>query len=529
MTTPIAGDTTLTVPAVNVAGKQIPLAVPTGIPKVGDTVTVIPTEGGQVKYSAAVTTTPAVGDTVAVVPLQGGGAIKWAAVNGGDAKYTPKYVLSTTIPETPFRLAVDAGFLYVGTYGTAKGDGAVFKFKSSDLSEVGLLYRGAEGRQCVSAQGGYVFTLAGTDQPYLNRYDSSGNYLGDMRYHVYWMNSGADRPEIANWGAEFWIRGFYMLGGVNYYGYWSGDIFVENGPVAMDAQYIYCVGDTIQQGVPYNTYTFKRLYIRSRAEGAGLVTVQLDIPSGGIPGQIASDGTRLYLCDPANHRIVYMDLAGAVIGTFGTYGLTAGLLNQPVGIAVDGDYIYIANYGDKRIQKFTKSGKYESSVVYHDPNKIMVIPVANADRATIATALLDMPVGLWEFAYSTTAAPGTDWVVEPTYGVPWPIRDYTVAVGPAIGFPGATASGAGCPHRAGVLMYAGEPSINLTQRIWHEILHGVTGIESPDTMHTSAGFVAWMTAHYPSHPFLADPAGYPNTTEILLYWDEYLTEQVRTL
>jgi len=552
MTAPTVGDNILSVPAVNVDGKQIPVAVPTGIAKVGNTVTLIPTGGGQTKYAAAVTTTPAVGDTVALVPLQGGGQIKWAAVNGGsEAGYQPGYILGGTISEAPFRLAVDAGYLYVGTYGPSYKGGAVFKLNSSDLTHVGELWRNPFGWKpmSVSAQGGYVYGMAGGGYV---AFDSEGNYLTEIGIAAYYI--GGDCAEIANWGAQFWIRGYSACAaGLNPSAGWapnvrSGGRFffydyptakaladansgcyhqvtnVTAGPITVDSQNVYLIGDHTPTDWhwPPGPHPYKWLYIWNHAQ-ADPVAVITNIPSGGIPGQIASDGAQLYLCDPANHRVIYMDLTGAVLGAFGTYGTGPGHLNQPIGIAVDGDYLYIANYGDWRIQKFLKSGEYVAELPPRDPYKIMVIPVEGADRPTIAEALAGIPAGVWTFTYSTTAAPGTDWNPEPNYGgLPWPVRDCAICLGAVADFMGMDAVGLGCPVRASVLMLS-EPIADLTQRIWHELLHGVTMIENPDTLQNSTNFITWMAANHPgvTLPAYNPNAGYP--TSILLLWNEYLT------
>lgn len=161
------------------------------------------------------------------------------------------------------------------------------------------------------------------------------------------------------------------------------------------------------------------------------------------------------------------------------------------------------------------------------PITISVQIVGGESAAAVAAALAGIPSDIWTFTISPTANQGTDWNPETTYGgFPWPVLNYSLCVAKSTEFAGCTAAGIGAPHRASVLDYStGTP--DLTQRIWHELLHGISFLESADTLHSSDGFIIWMMANYPDHAFLDDPIHYPDDIEILLPWDTYLTEQIR--
>jgi sugar lactone lactonase YvrE len=65
----------------------------------------------------------------------------------------------------------------------------------------------------------------------------------------------------------------------------------------------------------------------------------------------AADGT-FYIADTANHRIVHVDETG-LIGAFGEFGAAPGQFSEPWDVAVDDDgNLYVADTWNHRIQKF---------------------------------------------------------------------------------------------------------------------------------------------------------------------------------
>ncbi len=93
---------------------------------------------------------------------------------------------------------------------------------------------------------------------------------------------------------------------------------------------------------------------------------------GEAPGQFtdpwgiaaAPDGT-FYVADTWNHRVQHFSADGTFLNTFGAFGDTGGALDNggafwgPRDLAVDGDgNIYIADTGNKRVQKFDSAGGF---------------------------------------------------------------------------------------------------------------------------------------------------------------------------
>lgn len=74
---------------------------------------------------------------------------------------------------------------------------------------------------------------------------------------------------------------------------------------------------------------------------------------------VMHDG-RLVVADTHYNRCVYFDLAGNVLGMFGTFGQEAGQFIYPIAITQDSaGFLYVAeNGGNDRIQKFTANGEF---------------------------------------------------------------------------------------------------------------------------------------------------------------------------
>jgi len=68
---------------------------------------------------------------------------------------------------------------------------------------------------------------------------------------------------------------------------------------------------------------------------------------------VASDGS-VYVSDYGNHRIQKFTSAGVFVNKWGTYGSDEGEFNAPFGVALASDgSIYVSDTGNHRIQKFS--------------------------------------------------------------------------------------------------------------------------------------------------------------------------------
>jgi streptogramin lyase len=65
----------------------------------------------------------------------------------------------------------------------------------------------------------------------------------------------------------------------------------------------------------------------------------------------------LWIADYGNHRIQHFNPAGEYVGQFGSLGSAAGKLNNPASIAIDAEgNLWVADKGNSRIQKFSPQG-----------------------------------------------------------------------------------------------------------------------------------------------------------------------------
>ena len=80
-----------------------------------------------------------------------------------------------------------------------------------------------------------------------------------------------------------------------------------------------------------------------------------------LPGDIAFDSGYFNIADSGNNRVRRVELATGVITTIAGTGVagfdgdgglaTAAQLNNPVGLAVDSGYLYIADNGNNRVRR----------------------------------------------------------------------------------------------------------------------------------------------------------------------------------
>ncbi len=76
---------------------------------------------------------------------------------------------------------------------------------------------------------------------------------------------------------------------------------------------------------------------------------------------IAPDG-RLFVADSGNNRIAIFDPDGNFLTAFGEFGAGPGQFNEPWGLAVDRDYIYVADTWNHRVQKLTHDGAWVAHI-----------------------------------------------------------------------------------------------------------------------------------------------------------------------
>ncbi|MFC1798871.1 C13 family peptidase, partial [Thermodesulfobacteriota bacterium] len=106
--------------------------------------------------------------------------------------------------------------------------------------------------------------------------------------------------------------------------------------------------------------------------GTGTGNGQFDIICCNGVGMAFDAADNLYVVDIGNNRIQKFNASGNYLGQWGSYGTAAGQFSfradASVGIAMDksAGYLYVADPGNKRIQKFDLNGNYQLSWQHPD-------------------------------------------------------------------------------------------------------------------------------------------------------------------
>ncbi len=78
-----------------------------------------------------------------------------------------------------------------------------------------------------------------------------------------------------------------------------------------------------------------------------------------LSGIAVDASSYVYVADNGNHRIQKFTSSGQFVAKWGTEGNADGQFKYPSGICTDGNgNIYVADYGNHRIQKFTSDGQF---------------------------------------------------------------------------------------------------------------------------------------------------------------------------
>ena len=111
------------------------------------------------------------------------------------------------------------------------------------------------------------------------------------------------------------------------------------------------------------------LYVRQPRDYANMTTQQKCFNTASGPYDVAVDDEGfLYVALFNQHCIDVLDQQGTVIRTIGTRGSSGsgdGQFNSLVGVAVQGDVLYVADYNNHRVQKITTSGEFLSKFGSH--------------------------------------------------------------------------------------------------------------------------------------------------------------------
>lgn len=242
------------------------------------------------------------------------------------------YISDTAHLNFPMGIATDGTNVLIGEYWGHR----VLKYTStgtfvSSLGRAGIAYSDGDiwGAFDMAVDSGGNTWVADSNHNRVSKFDASGAYLGSFKEGTF------GRPA-----------------GIAFDG--SGNVYVSEGSAVGNIYW--------QDGMGH-----QRIQIYDSA-GNYLSTIGITDTSGSDnnhfygPQHITVYSNTLYVADKANHRIQIFDIStpvspvySATIGVAGASGNDNAHLDNPIGVAVDSNYIYVADSGNNRVQVFSRT------------------------------------------------------------------------------------------------------------------------------------------------------------------------------
>lgn len=141
------------------------------------------------------------------------------------------------------------------------------------------------------------------------------------------------------------------------------------------------------------------------------------------------------------------------------------------------------------------------------PIPVTVLVPGRLDQDLVRRTLDRVPPSVWEFR-SREPHEGANWHVwRDWHRMPFPLEDWTILIFSAADYPVEGVAGGAAGSRCSVAVFGTETEEVLVLRCWHELLHGLPGIESSDAMLESTAFRAFLAGNYPDvhDEFVRDP------------------------
>ena len=128
--------------------------------------------------------------------------------------------------------------------------------------------------------------------------------------------------------------------------------------------------------------------------------------------------------------------------------------------------------------------------------KDLLVP-GRLDHALVRRVLDGVPSTVWAFRFEEPRE-NVNWHIwRDWHGMPFPIADRTILVFSAAEYPIEVIAGGAAGSRCSVAVFGTETEEVLVLRCWHELLHGLPGIESSDAMLESPAFRSFLAGNYP--------------------------------
>lgn len=141
------------------------------------------------------------------------------------------------------------------------------------------------------------------------------------------------------------------------------------------------------------------------------------------------------------------------------------------------------------------------------PIPMTVLVPGRLDHTVVRRTLDGVPSTVWAFRCGEPRENANWHVWRDWHEMPFPLGDRTILIFSAADYPVEGVAGGAAGSRCSVAVFGTETGDVLALRCWHELLHGLPGIESSDAMLESAAFRAFLAENYPRvyDIFVRDP------------------------
>ena len=195
---------------------------------------------------------------------------------------------------------------------------------------------------------------------FIDKFGSSGSgdgqfnqgwYLDVDSSFIYVIERGNNRVQIFNKTSPYAFVAKFGTVGVG-----DGE-FIQPQGIAVDDNFIY-VADTgfnrVQIFNKTSPYAFVAK-IEKSGGGSGSGDGEFNNPQG-----IVVDDNFIYVTEVGNNRVQILNKTSpySFVGKFGSIGSGDGQFSQPRGIAINGSFIYVVDGNNHRVQKFNKTSPY---------------------------------------------------------------------------------------------------------------------------------------------------------------------------
>lgn len=129
---------------------------------------------------------------------------------------------------------------------------------------------------------------------------------------------------------------------------------------------------------------------------------------------------------------------------------------------------------------------------------VTVLVPGRLDSALVRRVLARVPSTVWSFRVEEPRE-NVNWHVwRDWHNMPFPLQEGALLLFSGADYPVEGVAGGAMGSRCSVAVFGTETEEVLVLRCWHELLHGLPGVESSDAMLESTAFRAFLTEHYPA-------------------------------